>query len=69
MESMECKIRPVVCHQHNQNSQQSAKAHAGSEPDFAAGEEYRYKQHRQHRAIDIGQIVPSLGGSIAVKRA
>ena len=69
VESVEGEICPVVCHQQNQNSQQTAEADAGSQSDLAAGEEYRDQQHGKHRTKDIRQIVAAFGGRIAVERA
>ena len=69
VEAVEGEICPVVRHQRDKESQQTAEADARSQPDPAAGEEDRDEQHGKHRAVDIGQIVAALGGGIAVERA
>ena len=69
VEAVEGKIGPVVRHQQDQDTQQTAEGDTRSQSDPAAGEEDGDQQHSQHRAIDIRQIVAAFGGRIAEKRA
>ena len=69
VEAVEGEVCPVVRHEQHQHSQQTAEADAGSQPDFAAGEEYGNQQDGKYRAVDVRQVVAAFRGGIAEKCA